>query len=121
MSFMSMAPRPQTYPSLTSPENGSTCQSAACAGTTSRCAWISSASREGSVPSIRAMTLVRRGPVSYSSGSSPTSASFAATYSAASRSPGPLPSPKLVESIRMRSLVRPTTSSAAVGWALMGP
>ena len=35
-SFMSTAPRPQTQPSWISPENGSTCQSAASAGTTSR-------------------------------------------------------------------------------------
>ena len=36
MSFMSTAPRPQMQPSRSSPENGSTCQSAAFAGTTSR-------------------------------------------------------------------------------------
>ena len=41
MSFMSTAPRPQTQPSFTSPENGWTVQSAALAGTTSRCPWIS--------------------------------------------------------------------------------
>ena len=37
MSFMSTAPRPQTQSSASSPENGFTRQSAASAGTTSRC------------------------------------------------------------------------------------
>ena len=43
MCFMSTAPRPQTYPSRTSPPNGSTLQSSASAGTTSRWACTSSA------------------------------------------------------------------------------
>ena len=49
MSFMSTAPRPQTQPSCTSPENGCRCQSSASAGTTSRWPWRSSAGRSRSV------------------------------------------------------------------------
>ena len=49
-SFMSTAPRPHRYPSLTSPENGSTDHSEASAGTTSRWPWISNPSRPGSAP-----------------------------------------------------------------------
>ncbi len=49
----------------------------------------SSAGREESVPLIRATTLARLGCDSSRVGSSPASASFAATYSAAARSPGP--------------------------------
>ena len=44
----------------------------------------------GRCPSMRATTVVRPGADSYERGSSPTSASRAATYSAAARSPGPL-------------------------------
>ena len=47
------------------------------------------------------------------SGSRPTSASMPATYSAASRSPGPEPSPKFVESMRMSSRQMSTTSASA--------
>ena len=64
MSFMSTAPRPQTYPSCTAPENGSTVHSGACAGTTSTCPWISSAPRRGSAPASRQMTLPRPGTAS---------------------------------------------------------
>ncbi len=45
MSFMSTAPRPQRQPSRSSAANGSTCQSAAFAGTTSRWPWTISAPR----------------------------------------------------------------------------
>ena len=93
MSFMSTAPRPQMQPSRSSPANGSTCQSAALAGTTSRWPCTTSPGRDGSAPSMRTMTLARPGSLSAISGSRPTSASSAATYSAALRSPGPLPSP----------------------------
>ena len=89
MSFMSTPPRPQTTPSAISPENGSTCQSAALAGTTSRCPWTSSPGRLLSWPSIRATTLARLGCDSTTTGSRPTSLSSPATYSAATRSPGP--------------------------------
>ena len=47
---MSTAPRPQTQPSSISPENGSTCQSGACAGTTSRWPWMSRPGRVWSSP-----------------------------------------------------------------------
>lgn len=93
MSFMSTAPRPQTQPSAISPENGSCVQSAALAGTTSVCPWMRSAGREGSSPSIRATVEARPLCDSKICGSRPTSASFSATYSAASRSPGPEWSP----------------------------
>lgn len=93
MSFMSTAPRPHTHPSAISPENGSCVQSAALAGTTSVCPWIRSAGLDGSSPSIRATVEARPLWDSMICGSSPTSASFSAMYSAASRSPGPEWSP----------------------------
>ena len=61
MSFMSTAPRPQTQPSRSSPENGWTLHSAASAGTTSRWPCTSSGGRLRSVPSIRATRLARPG------------------------------------------------------------
>lgn len=93
MSFMSTAPRPHTQPSATSPENGWCVQSWALAGTTSVWPWISSAGLDGSSPSIRATVEARPLWDSKICGSSPTSASFSATYSAAPRSPGPEWSP----------------------------
>ena len=59
MSFMSIAPRPQTQPSLISPPNGSTDHSSLSAGTTSRWPWISSGARLLSVPSMRAIVDAR--------------------------------------------------------------
>jgi len=93
MSFMSTAPRPQSMPSRSSPAKGCTCQSAAWAGTTSVWPWSTSAGRVGSVPGTRRNTEARRGADSTISGSHPTSVSAAMTYSAASRSHGPDPSP----------------------------
>src|SRR5213078_1483138 len=88
--------------------------SEASAGTTSRCPWISRASAPGSLPSNRATTLVRPGALSWTTGSSPTSASFSATYSAATRSPTLVSlSPVLVVSMRSRSWQICTTSSVA--------
>ena len=115
MSFMSTAPRPQTQPSSTSAANGSTRQSDACAGTTSRCPWTTSAGRDGSAPSTRVTTLARPGAASTISVESPTSSSRPATYSAALRSPGPLLSPKFEVSNRISSRQRSTTSSCADG------
>ena len=79
MSFMSTAPRPQMQSSLSSAASGSTCQSAALAGTTSRWPWMHSAGRSRSSPSIRTTTLVRPGSLSTTVGSSPTSRSWATT------------------------------------------
>lgn len=93
MSFMSTAPRPHTHPSAISPAKGSYVQSAALAGTTSVCPWISRAGREVSSPSIRAIVEARPLCDSKICGSRPTSASFSATHSAALRSPGPEWSP----------------------------
>ena len=93
MFFMSIAPRPQTQPSASSPANGSCVQSRASAGTTSRWPWTSSPGRLESSPSHRTTRLVRRSADSKTSGSRPTSESSPATCSAAARSPGPLPSP----------------------------
>jgi hypothetical protein len=130
MSFMSTAPRPQIMPSASSPPKGSTDQSAAIAGTTSRCPCTSRASADGSVPSSRAKTLARPGADSSSVGVSPTSSISPATYSAARRSPRASPLPKLDVSIRMRlrqiSTVSPSGDEAAgagtgVGWeSVMG-
>ena len=117
MFFMSTAPRPQTQSSRISAENGSTCQSAAWAGTTSRWPCTSSAGRLESAPAIRVSTLVRPGADSTTVGSSPTSASHSATCSAALRSPGPVLSPKLEVSIRISSRHSSTTSSWAVSEA----
>src|SRR3954447_12025515 len=108
MSFMSTAPRPHRQSSRISPANGSTCQSAASAGTTSRCPWISSAGRLGSVPDQRATTEARPGADSKTCGFSPASVRRSATHSAAARS-------LLVgldESMRMRSRQSSTTSSS---------
>ena len=93
MSFMSTAPRPHTQPSRSSPANGSTDQSAALAGTTSRCPCTHSAPRSRSAPGIRTATLTRPGSLSKVCGSRPTSRSRSTTYAAACASPGPLPSP----------------------------
>src|ERR671919_1449630 len=112
MFFMSTAPRPQTTPSRISPENGGTLQSAGSAGTTSRCPCTSKALRPAFDPAIRATTLARPGADSRMRASTPTSASFCATYSAAGRSLQS-PPPRFVVSIRMRSEVNSTTSSSA--------
>ena len=58
---MSMAPRPHTSPSMSSPPKGSWVQSAALAGTTS--VWPSSVSdgADGSVPASLATSVVRPG------------------------------------------------------------
>ncbi len=61
MSFMSMAPRPQTKPSWIAPENGSTVHSAAFAGTTSTCPCTISAPRSRSAPGSRQITFPRPG------------------------------------------------------------
>ncbi len=101
MSFMSTAPRPCTNPSRISPANGSKLHSDASAGTTSRCDWTSTAGSAGSVPGMRARTLVRRGAGSSSVGGTPLSRRIVATCSAASRSPAESPPPRLVVSKRM--------------------
>ena len=54
---------------------------------------MSNPARLVSSPSQRTTTLVRLSSDSSTVGSNPTSASLAATYSAAARSPGPLESP----------------------------
>src|SRR5690606_36470236 len=115
MSFMSTAPRPQIMPSRTSAENGSTCQSAASAGTTSVCPWRTSAGCVGSVPSMRSTTDARPGSDSMSSGSQPTSVSNSQTYPAAAGSPGPDPAPEFEVSMRMRRRQISTTSSTGAG------
>src|SRR5665647_2377022 len=121
MSFMSTAPRPHSRPSISSPPNGSTDQSPAWAGTTSVCPCSTRAGRCGSAPVRRTTTLARRAADSKISGSSPTSASDAITYSAATRSPGPVPSPKFELSIRNRSWqIEATSSSARSPTALAG-
>src|SRR6266496_226985 len=108
---MSTAPRPHRYPSRTSPENGGTDQSAASAGTTSRCPCTSSAGSEGSVPGTRAITLDRPGAASRIFEGMPIPSRNAATYSAASRSPSDEPPPWLVLSKRSRSAQMSTTSA----------
>ena len=114
MSFMSTAPRPQTTPSRTSPPNGSTLQSCAWAGTTSKCPWTTSAGSEELLPSMRLTTLARPGADSYSSADSPASEISAAVCSAMARSPGPSLLPKLLVSKRMRSEQMPATSSSGL-------
>ena len=113
-SFMSTAPRPQTQPSVISPEKGGTLQSSALAGTTSRWPWISNGLASGSTPSgtQSAIKDVRPGSDSNSWVVIPTSSSSAATCSAAARSPGPGCGPKLVVSIRIRSRQISTTSAS---------
>ena len=61
MFFMSTAPRPQSMPSFTIPANGSTLQSSAIAGTTSRWPCTTRAGLLRSLPGTRAITFVRRG------------------------------------------------------------
>ena len=60
-SSMSMAPRPQTTPSTSSPPNGSRCQSSALAGTTSVWPRRVSEGADGSEPSILATSEARPG------------------------------------------------------------
>lgn len=79
MSFISTAPRPQIKPSLISPLNGSSDQSEAFAGTTSRWPCNTNPGREVSLPNILATTFTRFGAVSINSHSIPTSLSFPAT------------------------------------------
>ena len=94
MSFMSTAPRPQTQPSATlagervdGPVRGRGGHDVEVA------VHAAAPGRLGSSPSSRTTTLARPGADSNSSGSSPTSVSCPATYSAAARSPGPVSSP----------------------------
>src|SRR3954467_9610613 len=111
MFFMSTAPRPHRQSSRISPANGSTCQSSASAGTTSRWPWISSAGRDESAPAQRATTEARPGADSSNCGDNPQSLSRSAVHSAAARS-------LLVgldESMRMRSRQSSTTSSSTRG------
>jgi hypothetical protein len=58
---MSMAPRPQTMPSTSSPAKGSRCQPEAVTGTTSVWPISRSVGAFGSRPSMRVMRLVRPG------------------------------------------------------------
>ena len=83
------------------------------AGTTSRCP-CSRRAPSPSVPSppIRATTFARPGADSSSTGSSPASASRAATYSAAGRSCAS-PPPRLVVSILIRSTANRAASAPA--------
>src|SRR5437764_1933471 len=75
---------------------------------------MSRAPRDRSAPGTRATRLVRPGRLSRISGSSPTSDSLAATYSAATRSPAHVDwSPVLVVSMRIRSRHSSTTSELA--------
>jgi len=62
--FISTAPRPYIQPSLMTPENGSTLQSAAFAGTTSMCPWTTRPGKDGLEPSTRATTEQRFGALS---------------------------------------------------------
>ncbi len=65
---------------------------------------------------MRATRLARPGSLSKIRDSMPTSSSFVATYSAASRSPALVAvSPVFVVSMRMRSRAISTTSCSAVG------
>ena len=110
--FMSTAPRPHSTPSRISPANGGTLQDDGSAGTTSRCPCTSSAGAPGSRPPTRATTFARPGADSSSAGSTPASASLAATYSAAGRS-RPSPPPRLVVSILIRSAANRAASVPA--------
>src|SRR6478752_2207626 len=112
MSFMSAAPRPQTYPSSTTPANGSTDQSSGAAGTTSRCPWTSSAGRARSTPGTRSTTLARSGASSRAStsGDQPAATSRSAIQVAAFRSPALRPRPQFVVSNRISVDNRSTTS-----------
>jgi len=58
---MSMAPRPHTMPSISSPPNGSRCHPDGVTGTTSVCPIKSKVGALGSRPSIRVMRLMRPG------------------------------------------------------------
>ena len=95
---MSTAPRPQMQPSCTSPENGST-SSPCCSRRVPRRGGRGSAAATGSCPRLRAVRHHGRASwlwlVAARSRFPTSSSSFPATYSAASRSPAPLPSPKL--------------------------
>ena len=89
MSFMSTAPRPQTQPSATSPANGSCVQSAASRRHDVEVAVDEQRRAAGSSPSIRATTTGPPVGRLEDLRLEPDLGSFAATYSAAARSPGP--------------------------------
>ena len=61
MLSMSIAPRPHTSPSISSPPNGSSDQPSGLTGTTSVCPIRHSVGASGSLPSIRATVDVRPG------------------------------------------------------------
>src|SRR5438477_5093854 len=102
---MSSAPRPQTSPLRSSPENGATCHSAASASTTSVC------DRSISVgpprPGIRATRFARSGTFAYSSHATP----FASRYPRSSSAAGVSFPGGLVVSIRISSCRSRVTSS----------
>ena len=116
MSFMSTAPRPQMQPSRTSAANGSTCQSAAFAGTTSR--WpCTSEGRAARGPRPRAARRRWRGPARSRQivGSRPDLGELARRRTR--RPPAPPARSRRrswTESIRMRSRQMRTTSSAGL-------
>ena len=120
MFFMSMAPRPHTTPSLDLSGEGVHAPVGGLGGHHVEWPWTSSASADGSVPSILATTLVRPLVRSSIRGSRPASASRSATYSAAGRS-RQSPPPRLVVSIRISSEVKATTSSSAAVGSRRGP
>ena len=115
--FISTAPRPQMEPSLISPLNGSTDQSAAFAGTTSIWPCKTNPGLLESRPAIFATTFTRVGAVSINSLSIPTSDNFAAINCAIAFS-SPRPSPWLTLGIRIISWHRVIVSfSNSVIWA----
>ena len=89
-------------PSLINPLNGSTSQSAALAGTTSKWPCKTNPGRDESVPISFATTFIRFGAVSIISLAIPTSLNSLTTNSAIAFS-SPLPSPKLTLGIRINS------------------
>ena len=80
--FMSSAPRPHTWPSLSSPDQGSTDHSAASASTVS--VWDMSRSRGPPPrPGMRATRFARSGTFAYSSQATPFSSRYSRSSSAA--------------------------------------
>ncbi len=111
---MSIAPRPQTQPSTSSPPNGSRVHPSGSTGTTSVCPTSASDGAPGSVPRRRATSDVRPGCGSTHSTSRPRPSSTSATARAL-RASCPEPTvPSLTHALRIiawsSSVVRPASS-----------
>src|SRR5581483_3608129 len=122
MLSMSTAPRPQTNPSTSSPENGSRLHPSGLTGTTSVWPMRRRLGASGSLPSMRVTRLVRPGWGSYRSTSSPAVPRYASRASTLRVSCPDSGCPSLTQALRIRIWSRWVVSavvSAAVPVTLL--